>query len=345
MPFDRYNSRMALAIHCRDLRKRYPSRTAPVDAVNGLNLEVQEGECFGLLGPNGAGKTTTIEILEGLMKPTSGDVEILGRRWGEDDLALRQRLGISLQETRLGEKLTVRETLALFRSFYGRGQSPETVMEQVGLTEKAQAYVGKLSGGQRQRLAVACALVGDPDLLFLDEPTTGLDPQSRRQLWDILRGFRAQGRTILLTTHYMDEAERLCDRVAVVDHGQVIALGSPAELVAKIGGDHLIEFALNDSLNEVAGISALLEPEDESFKGKVLDERAFQALPAVVSVRGQDDTYTLAVTAPHVTIPALLDLLQREGRDLARLTTRHASLEDVFVTLTGRHLRDEEPAA
>ena len=293
---------------------------------------MQEGECFGLLGPNGAGKTTTIEILEGLMWPTSGDVEILGRRWGEDDVALRQRLGISLQETRLGEKLTVRETLALFRSFYGRGQSPETVMERVGLTEKAQAYVGKLSGGQRQRLAVACALVGDPDLLFLDEPTTGLDPQSRRQLWDILRGFRAQGRTILLTTHYMDEAERLCDRVAVVDHGQVI-------------GDHLIEFALNDSLNEVAGISALLEPEDESFKGKVLDERAFQALPAVVSVRRQDDSYTLAVTAPHVTIPALLDLLQREGRDLARLTTRHASLEDVFVTLTGRHLRDEEPAA
>jgi ABC-2 type transport system ATP-binding protein len=333
---DRYNSRMALAIHCRDLRKRYPSRTAPVDAVNGLNLEVQEGECFGLLGPNGAGKTTTIEILEGLMQPTSGEVKILGRDWGEDDVALRQRLGISLQETRLGEKLTVRETLALFRSFYGRGESPETVMERVSLTEKAQAYVGKLSGGQRQRLAVACALVGDPDLLFLDEPTTGLDPQSRRQLWDILRAFRAQGRTILLTTHYMDEAERLCDRVAVVDHGQVIALGSPVELVAKIGGDHLIEFALNDTLSEEDG--------EESGR-KTLDEPSLQSLPAVVSVRRQDDSYTLAVTAPHVTIPALLDFLQREGRDLARLTTRHASLEDVFVTLTGRHLRDEEPAA
>jgi ABC-2 type transport system ATP-binding protein len=316
---------MAFAILCRDLHKRYPSRTAPVDAVNGLDLEVQEGECFGLLGPNGAGKTTTIEILEGLMPPTSGEVEILGRRWGEDDVALRQRLGISLQETRLGEKLTVRETLTLFRSFYGRGQTPDTVMERVALTEKAQAYVGKLSGGQRQRLAVACALVGDPDLLFLDEPTTGLDPQSRRQLWDILRGFRAQGRTILLTTHYMDEAERLCDRVAVVDHGRVIALGSPSELVAKIGGNHLIEFALNDSMTA--------------------DEATLQALPAVVSVRRQDDAYTLAVTAPHVAIPALLDYLQREGRDLARLTTRHASLEDVFVTLTGRHLREEEQAA
>ncbi len=213
-----YNLFMQPVILCRDLRKRYPSRTAPVDAVNGLDLEIQAGECFGLLGPNGAGKTTTIEILEGLLPATAGQVEILGRRWGEDDGALRQRLGISLQETRLAEKLTVEETLTLFRSFYQRGLSPASVMEQVGLTEKAHAYVGKLSGGQRQRLAVACALVGDPELLFLDEPTTGLDPQSRRQLWEILRAFRGQGRTTLLTTHYMDEAERLCDRVAIVDH-------------------------------------------------------------------------------------------------------------------------------
>jgi len=315
---------MALAIQCRDLRKRYPSRSAPVDAVNGLDLEVQEGECFGLLGPNGAGKTTTIEILEGLMPQTSGEVEILGRHWGEDDQALRERLGISLQETRLGEKLTVLETLRVFRSFYGRGQTPESVMDRVELTEKAHAYVGKLSGGQRQRLAVACALVGDPDLLFLDEPTTGLDPQSRRQLWDILRGFRAQGRTIMLTTHYMDEAERLCDRVAVVDHGKVIALGTPAELVARIGGDHLIEFALGDGMS--------------------VDEGALRALPAVVSVRRQEDAYTLAVSAPHVAIPALLEYLRQNSCDLARLTTRHASLEDVFVTLTGRHLRDDEPA-
>jgi len=316
---------MPLAIQCRDLRKRYPSRTAPVDAVNGLDLDVEEGECFGLLGPNGAGKTTTIEILEGLLPQTSGEVEILGQHWGEDDVALRQRLGISLQETRLAEKLTVLETITLFRSFYGRGQTPETVMDRVELTEKAHAYVGKLSGGQKQRLAVACALVGDPDLLFLDEPTTGLDPQSRRQLWGILRGFRAQGRTIMLTTHYMDEAERLCDRVAVVDHGKVIALGTPAELVARIGGDHLIEFALNDGMS--------------------MAESALQALPAVVSVRRQDDAYALAVTAPHITIPALLEHLRQAGCDLARLTTRHASLEDVFVTLTGRHLREEEPAS
>jgi ABC-2 type transport system ATP-binding protein len=316
---------MTSAIRCQDLHKRYPSRSGPVNAVNGLDLDVHEGECFGLLGPNGAGKTTTIEILEGLLAPTAGEVEILGRHWGEDDESLRQHLGISLQETRLAEKLTVLETLTLFRSFYRRGQSPEMVIERVALTEKAQSYVGKLSGGQRQRLAVACALVGDPDLLFLDEPTTGLDPQSRRQLWDILRGFRAQGRTILLTTHYMDEAERLCDRVAVVDHGKVIALGTPAELIAQIGGEHLVEFAVND--------------------GEPLEERTLQALPAVVSVRRQEEAYSLAVTAPHITIPALLQTLQQEGRDLARLATRHASLEDVFVTLTGRHLREEEPPA
>jgi ABC-2 type transport system ATP-binding protein len=315
---------MESAIVCRDLRKRYPSRTAPVDAVNGLDLEVETGECFGLLGPNGAGKTTTIEILEGLLAPTSGEVIVLGRHWGEDDQALRQRLGISLQETRLAEKLTVLETLTLFRSFYAHGLEPAAVMEQVSLTEKSNAYVGKLSGGQRQRLAVACALVGDPELLFLDEPTTGLDPQSRRQLWDILRGLRSQGRTILLTTHYMDEAERLCDRVAVVDHGRVIALGSPAELIARIGGEHLLEFA-------VEGDSAV-------------DEGALRALPAVVSVGREDGDYRLTVTAPHVAIPALLQELQRVGKSLARLTTRHASLEDVFVTLTGRHLRDEEPA-
>jgi len=313
---------MSAAIVCRDLRKRYPARPAPVDAVNGLDLEVAKGECFGLLGPNGAGKTTTIEILEGLLPPTSGTVEVLNLHWGQDDEALRQRLGISLQETRLAEKLTVLETLTLFRSFYKRGIDAAEAMTEVGLTDKAAAYVGKLSGGQRQRLAVACALVGDPELLFLDEPTTGLDPQSRRQLWDILRGFRAQGRTILLTTHYMDEAERLCDRVAVVDHGRVIALGSPAELIAQLGGEHLIEFVVSD--------------------GMPLDLEDLRTLPAVVAVRREEDVNVLAVTAPHVTLPALLDRLGQQGLALTRLTTRHASLEDVFVTLTGRHLREDE---
>jgi ABC-2 type transport system ATP-binding protein len=316
---------MTPAVMCRDLRKRYPSRHAPVDAVDGLDLEVEPGECFGLLGPNGAGKTTTIEILEGLLPPSSGDVQILGQRWGRADAALRARIGISLQETRLAEKLTVAETLTLFRSFYETGLEPVAVMQEVSLIEKARAYVGKLSGGQKQRLAVACALIGDPELLFLDEPTTGLDPQSRRQLWDILRGMRTEGRTVLITTHYMDEAEKLCDRVAIIDHGKVIALGAPSALISRLGGDHFVEFALQD--------------------GAALDENRLGNLPAVTSVRREEDVYSLAVSAPHITIPALLHELRDEERDLVRLTTRHASLEDVFVSLTGRHLREEEPGA
>ncbi len=312
-----------LAIRCIGLRKQYKSRSGTVDAVNGLNLEVRRGECFGLLGPNGAGKTTTIEIFEGLLDATTGEVEILGMHWGrKKDEELRQRLGISLQETRFPEKLSVLETLVLFRSFYRQGKSPEEVLESVGLTEKSGAWVGKLSGGQRQRLAVACALVGNPDLLFLDEPTTGLDPQSRRQLWDIIRELGSQGRTILITTHYMDEAERLCDRVAVVDHGKVIALGSPGELIASLGGDHVVEFALADG---------------DGFAPENL-----VGLPAVLEARNEASGIALTVTEPHIAIPALLSELQRRGLQLARLTTRHASLEDVFVHLTGRHLRDDE---
>jgi ABC-2 type transport system ATP-binding protein len=312
---------MPPAIVCRDLRKRYPARPNPVDAVNGLDLEVEQGECFGLLGPNGAGKTTTIEILEGLLPETAGQVEVLGERWGNgDNRALRQRLGISLQETKLAEKLSVRETVVLFRSFYDRGLDPDVAIEAVGLTEKAAAWVGKLSGGQKQRLAIAIALVGDPELLFLDEPTTGLDPQSRRSLWDILRKLRAQGRTILITTHYMDEAERLCDRVAIVDHGKVIAQGTPAQLIAQIGGEHLIEF---------------------SADGVTLEEPELLGLPSVVRARREEDgLWSLTVAAPHLTLPALLEHLHTHGGNLAHLVTRHASLEDVFVTLTGRHLRD-----
>src|SRR3954451_7625437 len=235
---------MTAAILCRDLRKRYPARPAPVDAVNGLDLEVRTGECFGLLGPSGAGKTTTVEICEGLNTPDSGEVLVLGRRWGDHDRELRQRLGISLQETQFSEKLTVRETVQLFRSFYERGPTPDDVIAMVQLQEKAGSRVGALSGGQKQRLALACALVGDPELLFLDEPTTGLDPQSRRQLWELIERFKADGRSILLTTHYMDEAERLCDRVAIVDHGRMIALGAPLALIERLEAEHVVEFAL-----------------------------------------------------------------------------------------------------
>ena len=247
----------SLALRCTDLHKRY----GDVVAVDGLSLDVRRGECFGLLGPNGAGKTTTIEILEGLLAPDAGDVEVLGLRWATDGDALRQRLGIQLQETQLADKLTVEETVRLFRSFYDRGHDVGEVLRLVELESKRGSWVNKLSGGQKQRLAIACALAGEPDLLFLDEPTTGLDPQSRRQLWELLQAFRQQGRTILLTTHYMDEAEVLCDRVAIVDRGRIIAQDTPRDLIASLGE--------------------------------------------------------------------------------ARVVTHYGTLEDVFVKLTGRHLRDE----
>jgi len=230
MPRPYHTTRMP-AVRCEHLSKRYGN----VTAVDDLSLTVPRGECFGLLGPNGAGKTTTIEILEGLLTPDAGRVEVLGLTWRADEAALRQRLGIQLQETRLAEKLTVEETLRLFRAFYDRGRSVDELLKIVELEGKRSSWVGKLSGGQKQRLAIACALAGAPDLLFLDEPTTGLDPQSRRQLWGILDTFRAGGGTIVLTTHYMEEAEVLCDRVAVVDRGRIIALGAPRELIESLG--------------------------------------------------------------------------------------------------------------
>ncbi|HEV8265555.1 MAG TPA: ABC transporter ATP-binding protein [Gemmatimonadales bacterium] len=302
-------------------------RYGDVIAVAGLDLSVAAGECFGLLGPNGAGKTTTIEILEGLTPPDGGEVEVLGETWREGEgaltRALRERLGIQLQETQLADKLTVAETVALFRSFFRRSHTVDEVLAQVELEEKRGARVSSLSGGQKQRLAVACALVSRPELLFLDEPTTGLDPQSRRQLWDIIGRFRAAGGTVLLTTHYMEEAERLCDRVAIMDHGKVIALGTPRELIASLGADHVVEFAVAGG----AGQDGLVE--------------AVAALPGVKAVRAGADRISLTVAEVHRALPALLALLQRRGAELALLTTHHATLDDVFVALAGRQLRDD----
>ena len=292
-------------------------------AVAGLDLTVAAGECFGLLGPNGAGKTTTIEILEGLTPPDSGDVEILGSPWreGAAGRALRERLGIQLQETQLADKLQVGEVLALFRSFYRQSHTVDEVLGLVELEEKRGARVVTLSGGQKQRLAVACALVSKPDLLFLDEPTTGLDPQSRRQLWEIIRRFRAAGGTVLLTTHYMEEAERLCDRVAIMDHGKVIALGTPRELIATLGAEHVIEFALGDGIAD-----------------ELVD--VLRGLNGVTAVRSGTGGLSLTVRELHRTLPALLALLQQRRHELSSLTTHHATLDDVFVALTGRQLRD-----
>ena len=242
---------MDLAVSCHQLKKSY----GDVIAVDGLSLDVRRGECFGLLGPNGAGKTTTIEILEGLLAPDAGDVEVLGLRWRTDERELRQRLGIQLQETQFTDKLTVEETLRLFRSFYDRGRSIDDLLALVELESKRASWVVKLSGGQKQRLSIAVALVGAPDLLFLDEPSTGLDPQSRRQLWGVLQRFRAGGGTILLTTHYMDEAEVLCDRVAVVDHGKIIALDTPKALITALGAPRTIvhEGTLEDVFMSLTG--------------------------------------------------------------------------------------------
>ncbi len=308
----------ALAVRCTGLVKRYER----VVAVAGLDLAVRTGECFGLLGPNGAGKTTTVEILEGLLPPDEGDAEVLGMRWGHHERALRERLGIQLQETQLNDKLTVEETIRLFRSFYRRGRTVEEVLQLVGLDAKRTSWVGKLSGGQRQRLAVACALVNKPDLLFLDEPTTGLDPQSRRQLWSLLEGFRAEGGTILMTTHYMEEAEALCDRVAIIDQGKVIATGTPRELIATLGADHVVEFTVDGAV-----------PADLIV--------TLRALPGVRDVRASNGGVALVATEVQQAIPALLGEVERNHLHLSLLATHHATLEDVFVALTGRHLRDD----
>ncbi len=305
-----------LAIRCRGLVKRYPP---DVLAVDGLDLDVRRGECFGLLGPNGAGKTTTVEILEGLTEPTAGEVEVLGCSWAHDATRLRPRLGITLQETHLYERLTVEELVRLFRSFYPTGRSVDEVIALVELGDKRRARYERLSGGQKQRLAVACALVGEPELLFLDEPTTGLDPQSRRQLWDVVLAMKASGRTVLLTTHYMDEAERLCDRVAIVDRGKVIALGTPRELIARVVGQEVVEFQA---------------PADG------VTEAGLRALAGVQAARRIAGGWALTVERTHVAIPALLAHLDARGLPLDALSTHRASLEDVFVTLTGRNLRD-----
>ena len=311
------------ALSCAGIVKRY----GDVLAVDGLDLEVRRGECFGLLGPNGAGKTTTIEILEGLLSPDAGRVRILGRAWGENDDALRARLGIHLQETQMDDKLSVIETLRLFRSFYPRGRPVDDVLGLLELDGKRGSWVGKLSGGQRQRLAVGCALVGDPELLFLDEPTTGLDPQSRRQLWALLQRYRTEGGTILLTTHYMDEAHVLCDRVAIVDQGRIVTEGSPDELILSIGAPHIVELAF-------AG--------GEAPDGDNLQER-LAALPDVDAVRAGEssESWTVTATALHRTLPALVGVAAEAGVEIETLATRTATLEDVFVALTGHRLRDD----
>lgn len=305
-----------VAVRCEGLVKQYPE----VRAVDGVDLEIALGECFGLLGPNGAGKTTTVEILEGLTEATDGRVEVLGTRWGggQDDV-LRQKLGVQLQETQLAELLTVEETVRLFRSFYNAGRRVHDAIALMELAEKRTARIGNLSGGQRQRVALACALVGDPQLLFLDEPTTGLDPQARLKIWEVVEAFKRGGGTVLLTTHYMEEAARLCDRIAVMDRGRIIALDTPAALIAALGAEQIVE----------------LEVEGE------LDEEALANVEGIDRHQKKGATHVLTVGALAKSLPALVREVERQGRPLVRVTSHEPTLEDVFVSLTGRALRDE----
>lgn len=318
MPNDLINANKDLnniALQCIAMIKQYDNFTA----VDGLDLTVYRGECFGLLGPNGAGKTTTVEILEGLMPPTEGTVEVLGERWQYPyPHKLRARIGVLFQETQLADRMTVEEIIRLFRSFYDKGKDVESMINIFGLTRSRKHKVFNLSGGQRQRLALACTLVCEPELIFLDEPTTGLDPQARLRIWEIIEEFRLNGGTVLLTTHYMEEAARLCDRVAIIDKGKLIALGSPAELENSLNAEQIVEFCVDS----------------------VLPERNLKILPGVSNIKKKNGSYALSVSEIDKALPALISEITANGAIIKTLMTHQPTLEDVFVQLTGRSLRD-----
>jgi ABC-2 type transport system ATP-binding protein len=309
------------AVQVEQLRKRYKD----VVAVDGISFSQPAGTCLAVLGPNGAGKTTTVEILEGLRAADGGAVTVLGRSWSRDARWIRSKIGVQLQETRFQEKLTVRETLAMFRAFYRDGLQPDGLLETIGLTNKAAARIKTLSGGQQQRLALGCALVNQPELLFLDEPTTGLDPQARRRVWEVIDGFKQRGKTVLLTTHYMEEAERLADDLIIIDHGRIIATGSPDAVIGRLGAENVIEAR---------------QPDDERARPWP-ETSALAALPAVLEVRSVTGHLSVVVARVSQALPALLALLEQQGIVVDGLRTYRPTLEDVFVSLTGRSLRDE----
>ncbi len=302
------------SLHVENLTKRY----GDVEALRGVSFDVEEGEVFGLLGPNGAGKTTTVEILEGLRTPDSGKVSVCGLDPQRSPEELKNEIGGALQSTALPEKMRVLEALRLFASFYKRRGNPEELLKRFGLEEKRNAFYGQLSGGQKQRLALAMALVNDPRVLFFDEPTAGLDPQVRREIYDIIEELRREKKTILLTTHYIEEAERLCDRVAIVDHGKVIALGSPRELKQRSGNTTRLEVRL----------------------AKPAAQATLKGLDGVVDCRPFDGAFILHCQRPPQAIVALVKHLEAEGNELVSLEISTPSLEDVFIELTGRRLRD-----
>ena len=279
---------------------------------------MRAGEVFGLLGPNGAGKTTTVEILEGLRAPDAGEAVVLGVDIAKDPEPLKPRIGISLQTASMYPKLTVVEIIDLFRSFYATSLPTDQLIDMLELGEKRNSRTKELSGGQRQRLAVALALVNDPELIFLDEPTTGLDPAARRSLWDLIRGLKAKGRSVLLTTHYMEEAEILCDRLAIMDHGRILEMGTVDELISKRFKERAVRF---DTIDGV-------------------DDASLEKLAAVTSVKHDDDAVLLYSSDVAATVGALLGLTEARGLEPQNLGIRRATLEDVFLDLTGRALRD-----
>jgi len=319
-----------IAVSAKGLVKRYGDLTA----VAGIDFEVRRGICLGVLGPNGAGKTTTIEILEGLKAPDGGEVTVLGRKWADSPREIQQRIGVQLQETEFQDKLKVRELLRLFRSFYANGRDIDEVAEIIGLTEKRDAFVRNLSGGQKQRLSIGCALLNSPEILFLDEPTTGLDPQARRRVWEVIETFKSEGGTVLLTTHYMEEAERLADDLLIVDHGKVIARGSPAAIKASLGAESVVRFTLVGD-----DPRALI---DQHFNGAAgADEAALRELEGVQDVRFEGADVVLSVVQTQAVIAGLFTLLESRGLALDDLRTHRPTLEDVFVSMTGKHLRDQ----
>ncbi len=319
-----------LAVEVRDLVKVYPRPGGgTLQAVDGISFAVRAGEFFGFLGPNGAGKTTTLEIIEGVRRPTAGEVRVLGVDTRRALDRVKQLIGVQLQATSYFSLLTLEELLALFGSFYPRRRPPEELLATVGLTERRKAYVRQLSGGQQRRFSVAAALVNDPAVLFLDEPTTGLDPQMRHGLWDLLRRLnRDEGKTIVLTTHYIEEAELLADRVAIIDHGRIVAIDTPRSLIGRLDGHGHIEFATphrvdTATLTRLPGITA-----------------AATSGNGVEPASAAPTTYRLAVSEPRAAVGALLDWSDREGAELRGLEVVPGSLEDVFLQLTGRELRD-----
>ncbi len=308
----------SVAIRCQALTKRYGAQLA----VAGIDLEIPRGECFGLLGPNGAGKTTTVEMLEGLTEPDGGSIELFGLRWGTGhDNELKQRFGVQLQDNQLADKLTVTEVFRLFRSFYRQGKPVQELLALLDLETVSERRYHQLSGGQKQRVAIGCALAGDPQLLFLDEPTTGLDPRARQELWRVVREFRARGGTVLLTTHYMEEAAALCDRVAIMDLGKLIALGTPRSLVDSLGLVQFVDFETSDAV----------------------DTGALQGLACLQMVERRGEHYRLRIDRSIASLAIVLGELARQQVTPVGLSAQQATLDDVFLQLTGRAL-DAQPA-